>query len=473
MPRTSDLLRRFYAPDDLDALRDAVAALDASGWPDAGEVWRWGGDRTVWSRLALPSPRPHPVATALWARRLGLDPAALRGLVAEQIWVDDKGGLVAWPWYPEEDDAARPEAEARAAAWGVAVPSRHLDAPYDPAWYLARSGPEALAALVRRSGGDPDDTRVVAVPVPPLRTMPDVRHEGGGKAPPETLQRLRALAVVDDDEVDARLARVCAAFGAVLPPVVPEPTALAPLDGSAGAPGRIDGLWCVDGGVVLSAGDAWRFVSDAGVAGPWQPGAVAFAARGGVFVDGDHLFDLAAGAWRSGPWEDHRALLGVELPPYRPWAFRGRSSRSDCGRYTNETDEDDIVVRAADATWVGPWPGTSRSRAPALLAPVAAGVVTTLRGVVFTVRRTTSAVVERADARAFVLDPDEEWVWFDAGVFGVGRKARARLGPVAHQVAFDLAGARWWALLDAHLVRGRRTGDTFAVDAVLPLPEAT
>lgn len=402
--RVRDLPSRFWAPADLTELRAAIDAVDCAGLPLVVDAWGWGGDDAAPAAIELPRARPHPAALTLLARAAGVQPAVLGALVAGEVWVDDAGAPALWPCYPEEDAQWRPAAEVEARRLGVDLPARHLDEPFDPAWYLARTGPDALGRWLAGRGVDAGGIEVRTIVAPPRRRLRPVRHEGGWRGPSVVAQALSRLAwgpIVDEVDLDRRLRQVCAGLGGevVEPPPSPawEDLSLAPGDG------RLDGLRAEPGGVVVRCGDRAVLVAAGGAVGP----APAFPSPG------------------HGP-------------------------TSPCGRFTWAGT---AVERLADGVQVGELPDAPPPRGPVVLPPPDAPT-TVLGGVRFTIRRASGRVAPGPGA-AFALGADGRWRWVQGGVLGVGRRSVARLGSPAHHAAFSPDGAALWVLTDdvlAHLV---------------------
>lgn len=476
----SDLARRFFAPPDLVALHAAVREAEARGGPPASEAWGgWAGDPTGWSRIELPVARPHPAAFSGWADAVRVPPEALQALVAEAVWVDDDGRFRLWPWYPEEEATERPLAAADAARLGVALPPRHLDAPYDPAWYFARSGLPSLGRVLAARGIDLGAGMVRVVPVPPLREFHEVRYPGGGRELPATAQALHALlarASDDPEGLDGLLSRVCRAFGASVVEPPPERLELEiPPSGAAEGDGRVDSVSAVDTGAVLGRGETWSLVGPDGQTSPRRVGTVGFAARSGVFVSfpagGSGVWDLVRDRWCEGDWRAHAALFGVEAPPFPLSAWNGIPVRSACGLYDDEAP----VVRLADGVAVGRLPrGRAARRPPLLDVDALQPGATVLSGIRFAVRRTPALVVPGRRSFAFTLagargPRTERWHWCTGDGIGIGPRTVARLGVDVHHAAWDATGDHLWVVTAAHLVRVAIRDGACAVDQVFAL----
>ncbi|MEZ4238725.1 MAG: hypothetical protein R3F59_21755 [Myxococcota bacterium] len=123
--------------------------------------------------------RPRSRRARRAGARGGLAAGAAAALAREEVYAEDDGRLHLYPWYPHEDPELAGPAAARAAALGVALPPRHLDAPYECCWYLARCGPRFLARF-----GDPS----------PLTSVPGWADPGAPTVPGVLYQRLEAAA---------------------------------------------------------------------------------------------------------------------------------------------------------------------------------------------------------------------------------------------------------------------------------------
>jgi hypothetical protein len=485
---------RFFAPEHPSDIAAALDWVQERSVGDAKEVWErlgWGGDASVWSILALPASVPHPLAVPLVAGAIGQPPGALRALMVGEAWRDCDGLLRLWPWYPEEDADARPLAEAAAATTGVALPVRHLDEPYDAAWYLRRTGPAALERLLAEY--DVALPTVDRVPIPPPDALPKTRFEGGAPAPGVASQAARRLiravelvSYVGRAEarapylrhVEHALARLCAALGG--PPLpTPEPDR-SPLVASSEppVPGRVDGLWAVDDGVVLSAGDAALHVGGDGAIRSVFSGRLRFAAADVAVLEGHSgilMRDLTADRWLEGTVADHVGRLGLtQLPSGAGHDERTEPVISACGRYLLDVDETPYILRLSDdvhvadpfdVLWDGEEDRPRRSRA--LLRPedVAVGQITVLDAVRFSVRSGAPPVAQ-GRSLAFALHRNK-WRVVDGDSVLQGRKTLSRLGIRVQHAALTADGATAWLLGEDHLVRVEL--EPAAVAAVIPV----
>lgn len=461
--------RAYFAPRTHRELEQATAWV--RDLPELGDPAGAGAEA---HGLTLPEPRPHPGAVRLWAEATGDRLDALEAVLAEEAWIDDDGQVYLWPWYPEEDADERLSAAIRAESLGVGLPPRHLDAPFDPSHYFARSGPDAVRRRVAARGVDPDAGSVRRIVVLPRAQR---RFEGGGRAPDPVSQasgrlarwtRLAEFAGPEaarwlSDRIDADLRRLAASLvGDPWPVAPPDAVRLAtPSPDARPAGGRLCGLAVVDGGavVVLEHGGWLHLDNDGAVVGRW-PGRVVFAARGGVLVELDGelaVRDLAACGWRSGWLADAVDALGIDRVP-TPVDVDDRSTPeiSACGRYALDADEGATVVRLSDQLVVdealsGFWGVTTRKKPLFDPERVSDGVVTELGGVRFTVSRGNGRVAP-GRGWALALGADDRWWWSMGEILATRGKAVARVGvPVLH-AAFAADASAWWALTASHLV---------------------
>ena len=140
-------------------------------------------EQTEWAWIPLPEPILHPYALVDWASALSVRPEALRALLQGELAVDIDDALIVWPWYPEQDDGLHRRALAFANHLGVNMPRRFLDAPYESAFYLQRTGEPALMRWVQARGIDPSPCLVRLLPVPPAAERPSHVGPGGCQTP--------------------------------------------------------------------------------------------------------------------------------------------------------------------------------------------------------------------------------------------------------------------------------------------------
>lgn len=479
------MLHRFFRPERLSDLTRALEELDRCSAGDMREVWGHGarGAHTKWSQLRLPRPLLHPAAPRLWADAAGVSADALFAVQRTDAFVAGDGTLTLWPWYREEDALARPLAEAESATTGLALPADFLDEPYDPSYYLKRSGQGAVQALLAARGVAGADVGFVdRVPVPPRRGFEPVAYEGGLTAAPIAEQRFVALArwverAADLDEDDlAELEPILAhAFAEVVAAMggdhtraarAPRPVEPPPVVEEIPAVGRAIAVWAVDGGALLEtegriievAADgsfSWAIVARA---------RIGFATAHGADVEG-HLLDLRARTWRTG---DHGAIaaeLGLPDVGDVEESYRHTPARSSCGLYGLDTDEMPFIQRLADRVEVASGRALERwfgegSKARGLIRPedVEVGESVTLDGVRFTLRNASPSAMEGRSPSAFALwrkgaGDRGRWRVLWEGAVRDGKRVLARVGVSPLGAAFTADGSRLWVLLPDHLGR--------------------
>ncbi len=507
MPRRSpSRAPSFYRPRSLAELAAAVAAGDEAASGETRELWScWDAGA---STLHLPGPRLHPAAAALLAPAAGTTRLALDAVMRRRAYVDDDGALRLWPWYPEEDEGARPRAVAEAAACGLPLPRELLDEPFEPAHYLQRSGLEVLTAWLASRGVDASAARVDRVPVPPRAAFRDERFEGGLSAPSRAAQAVSRLLrtvqlfeYVDDAEerarlearLDADLARLCARLagedgedgedGSPSPAAEePEPIALPPSESEQPPVGRVVRIFAVKGGAVLVTDGALLAISQRGaLVGVWprpRPCGDTFARGELVVVDGSHALDLAAGRFVEGDLTWVLARLGLDALP-STWGHDERTEPaiSACGRYLLDVDESPYIVRLADDVVVAEGRGLEkalelpevRPRGRGLLeaGAVSVGETTVLDGVRFVLRSGEPPVRDPGRSLAFALTGHGRWRFLVGEVVREGARPLARVGVPVLGGAFSDDGATLWALGADHAIQ--INCDARRVTAVLPL----
>ena len=488
--RATDALA-FFDPRDAADVAAALAWLDAEERP-AAEY----GLQPLWSVLALPEPRLHPRAPALFAAAAGIAPAAIAAVLDGRAFVDDDGELRLWPWYPEEDEGTRPLAQRQAEALSVALPRELLDKPFEPAHYLARSGQEALARFLHARGIDAASARIARVPIPPRKSYPDERFEGGMKARSRVAQAVSAAALTtriyeyvgSDSEqraqlgarLDGDLARLCdrvVGAGASSPaprerrqteaPGYPEPVPV----------GRIVEVFVLRDGALLVTDGALIAIDGAGqLASAWRRPYGAVFARGDlVFVNTDSVLDLAARAWLSGELDPLLARVDLaEVPGTGGHDERTMPVLSACGRYLLDVDESPFIVRLADQVTVAEGQALEKAMTP--LTKIAAGLVavgavavgdeTILDGVRFVVRGGEPPVRD-GRSLAFAL-AGARWRFLTGSTVREGSRIIARLGVPVLGGAFSPDGATLWALGSDHALRVVFDPDPRVV-AIVPL----
>lgn len=448
---------RFFRPANLDDLRvDALV--------DAAAVWdRWDGDKTLWSRLALPSPRLHPRAPELLGAAAGVAPDALRAVMAREAFIDDDGVIRAWPYYPEEQPLPSRLPPAR----------ERLDEPFEPAYYLRRSTPAAIERHLSSRGVDAARAMIDAVPLPPPSTFALRRYEGGFRAPSETRQAFgRLLRVVKmfeyaegdpeliarlEAELDRHLATVCDVASApereqedcVLPELEIQPI------------GRVGGVISHQGGAILCTDGALIAIDLAGAfrnAWPRPPGGVV-TAGGLAIVNGEHVLDPARG-FVSGDLLSILAPFGLgSVPNTGGHDERSTPVLSPCGRYLLDLDESPYIIRLADEVIVADQgdleralQAASRSGGALLDADTfAVGRVTVIDRLRFTVRA-SEAPVRDGRSLAFALCGDR-WRFLVGDVIRERSKRLARIGVAISSGDFRADGQELWALSSDHAIR--------------------
>lgn len=456
-PRETSDPARFFQATNLDDL--SVEAL-----ADADAVWdAWDGDKTLWSRLPLPSPRLHPRAPEILGAAAGVAPAALRAVMAREAFIDEDGVIRAWPYYPEEQPPASRFPPAR----------ERLDEPFEPAYYLKRSTPAAIERHLSSLGVDAARATIDAVPLPPPSTFRLRRYEGGFRAPSEKRQAFgRLLRVVKmfehaqgepeltaqlEAELDRHLATVCDVASApglesedcVLPEAEIQPI------------GRVGGVIAHNDGAILCTDGALIAIDLAGAfvqAWPKPLGSVV-AAGGLAIINGEHVLDPARG-FVSGD------LLSIIVPHgiRRVPSTGGHDERSTpvlspCGRYLLDLDESPYIVRLADEVIVADQGDLERalqaSTKPGggLLDPVTVtvGRVTVIDRLRFTVR-SAEAPVRDGRALAFALCGDH-WRFLVGDVIRERGKRLARIGVALSSAEFRADGQELWALSSDHAIR--------------------
>lgn len=142
----------------IDATRRGLT--QPSGEPPG--LWRLG-------HVTLAEPLVHPASAATIANARGWTPAAAQAVLDGEAYVEVDGSARLFPWYAEEDEETRPPAQARADRLGLALAPRFLDEPFESAWYVARTGPDAVG----------EATRVDLVPLFPMSLRPLALGPGG------------------------------------------------------------------------------------------------------------------------------------------------------------------------------------------------------------------------------------------------------------------------------------------------------
>lgn len=466
---------RFFAPRDADELAAALMGAEQ----DESEAW------TV---VALPVPRLHPRAPELFAAAAGVPVSALRAVLERAAYIADDGAVRLWPWYPEEDADERPRARELAARLGVLLPGELLDEPYEPAYYLRRSGMAAVRAWLAARGIDADRALLERVVLPTTRTYPPHRHEGGLLARSRVVQAGRAVSQAVDlfayvsertmgfweAQIDAALARLCAAVeGAVDGRVVVSEKIAAPIFASETprAPGRVCGVFALNDGALL--------VCDAALVAVDRGGAFVRAlplAQGSLFARGEVLLvnrsaalDLAAGRFlaEGGELAPVLARMGLaEVPSTAGHDERTSPELSACGRYLLDVDESPYIVRLADRVVVAEGgelervldPETRGRKLVGLVEPAAVQVTapTSIDGVRFFVRSGPAAARD-GRSLAFALAGDRWRFLVGDAVWERGRRI-ARLGVTIVGGAFRDDGAELWALAPDHLILVDLTG---------------
>ncbi len=469
----------FFAPRHAADVASALAWLDAQSPPDAAELQH----AKTWSVLALPEPRMHPRAPALFAAAAGVPEDAIAAVLDGRAFIDDDGELRLWPWYPEEDASERPLAEAQAAALGLALPRECLDEPYEPAHYLARSGQAALEKWLSARGLDASSGLVDRIPIPPRSTYPDERFEGGMRATSGVFQAVRsAISTVriydyvgDAPEhraelasrVDADLARLCARITGhdrAPPKKVVEPREVsAPSYPDTVVPvGRIGAVFAVRGGAILDADGALVMIDRAGTfVKAWRRPYGSIFAREDVLLADDFGFvlDLATGDYATGDYAVFVARMGlVDAPTTAGHDERTAPALSACGRYLLDVDESPFIVRLADGVTVAEGHTLERAITPpskvgsGLVDPsaISVGTSTILDGVRFVVR-SGDAPVRDGRSLAFALAGDR-WRFLAGSIVRDGARVVARLGVPVSRGAFSADGSELWALSSDHAI---------------------
>jgi hypothetical protein len=492
---------RFFQPERLSDLRLAQEELDRRSAGDTAAVWHDAqrGARGKWSTLRLPRPLMHPAAPRLWAEAAGASAEAIHALEQTDAFLADDGTLTQWPWYREEDALMRPLAEAESARSGLAIPRDLLDEPFDPSYYLSRSGKDALRALLASRGvTDAAAGFVDRVPVPPRDEWKPVAYEGGLTADPIAAQRFQGLLRwvaraphVEEEhlaELDAMIANalgaVVAAMGGERPrePNAPRPVELPAPREEIPAVGQVISVWAVLGGALLQT--EGRIIS-LGEDGSFQWAIVAhdrieFATGHGASLDG-HVLDLQRRAFRSGDYAALAAELGLPDVADAEGSYRHTPARSACGLYALDTDETPFIQRLADRALVASGQALDRlsgepSRGRGLLRAedLEVGTTVTIDGVRFTLRNDKPCSMEGRSPIALALarkDAGERGNWriFGEGTVRQGRRVLARLGVPAQGAAFTADGARLWVLLPDHLARIDLDGPRASVAVKVPL----
>jgi hypothetical protein len=286
--------------------------------------------------------------------------------------------------------------------------------------------------------------------------------------------------------VRSALARLCAELGGPsLPTLEPDHTALvAPAEPPE--PGRVDGLWAVDDGVVLSAGQAALHVGgDGGIRAVFS-GRLQFAAADVAVLESDGgepmMRDLTGDRWLEGTVADHVGRLGLaQLPSGAGHDERTEPVISACGRYLLDVDETPCILRLSDDVLVAdpfdlPLDEEEEEDRPrrgrALMRPedVAVGQITVLDAVRFSVR-SGAPPVSQGRSLAFALHRDR-WRVVVGDTVLQGRKTLARLGIRVQHAALTADGATAWLLGEDHLVRvALEPAAVAAVAPVAPLLE--
>jgi hypothetical protein len=486
------LLWGFFTPRRdylaLDLSRACGPALDALS-SGAVRPYEQHPLRRGWGHFELPEPVLHPLALPAWSAAAGTPEETLRALERGEVYIGDGGGLHLWPWWPHQE-ALRPEAGARAAKLGVGMPERHLGAPWDPPFYLERTGLEALLRwLADRGVVDPEGARIRRLPLPPHGACPPVRFEGGQELPgPGDRLRDRLMEVAtwyyEAGSAESRaglgdlLTGWLAAWGAPVEAPAPPPTERLEAAGPppAGLPGWMEpptspepfrtlrGLFTADSGLVLAYRSLLVHLDrELRVAGTWRYRGQLRCVLGDRVITRDdalHVLDLSRGGWLEG---------AVELP-------RGLLEMADCeetlspdGRYLWQVArKEDVVVRLDDGVPVAGdllfrCYGEAEDLPVLLRAPPPFGEEVVLDGVRFTLRAPGAHRVEgEGKGLAFTLYKDR-WRIFAGGRLLEGEGEIAEVGCPTHAAAFEPSGEVLWLLTDAHLLRVR-WGEVPALD---------
>ncbi len=488
---------RFYAPESLAQLQAALAWLDEAQLAACDD---YGVDPSAWTVRALPSPRLHPHAPALFAAAAIVSPSAIAAVLDRSAYVDDDGELRIWPWYPEEDGVARPVAESRARALGLGMPREHLDEPYEPAHYFRRATSQALVAWLAGRGIDAAAARIDRLPMPPRTQFKDTKYEGGMSAAAfeaqaiyQILQTTRLFEYVGDNDqqrahleakLDRQLAFACDRIANVEPlrddgAGEPEPIELPHPDEEKRPIGRVGEIYAMSRGALIVTDGALIAIDRKGVLlGVWpRPMGDVFAIGDLVLVNYSHALDVAAGRFVEGKLEDILRSMGLDGAP----STYGHDERtapviSGCGRYLLDVDETPYVLRLRDKTTVGQGSVLEKALEPptkpqkGLVDPddVAVGRVTVLDGVRFTLRSGESPVRD-GRSLAFALAGDR-WRFLTGDAIRDGSKTIARLGITVHAGAFRADGGELWALASDHAIRVD-LGKAPKVGAIVPIDE--
>ncbi len=466
----------FFDPRDASDLALALAWLDAQSPNDASD-----GPQASWSVLALPEPRIHPRAPALFASAAGVAPSAIAAVLDGRAFIDDDRELRLWPWYPEEDAEARPLAKEQAEALGLALPREYLDEPYEPAHYLARSGQDAIERWLRARGIDATSTRIDRVPIPPRRMFPEERFEGGMSARSRVMQAVNAVAYTTrlfqyagenaehraylTPRLDKNLARLFAQItgddGTVSAPSE-RPWTVPPYYPEEAAPiGRVSEVFAVRDGALLATDGALILMDRAGtVVASWRrPFGAVFAREDLAILGGDTVLDLSTHEFVVAELDPLLARMGLAAAPdTSEHAERTAPVLSACGRYVLDVDESPYIVRMSDGVTVAEGGLLEKSITPpakhgtGLVAPgdVAVGESTILDGVRFVVRSGESPVRDDRSL-AFAL-AGARWRILAGSVVREGGRVIARLGISILTGAFSPDGAELWALGSDHAI---------------------
>ena len=452
-------------------------------------MWTEGDASAAWTVLALPVPRLHPRAPELFAAAAGVPVSALRAVLERAAYIADDGAVRLWPWYPEEDADERPRARELAARLGVLLPGELLDEPYEPAYYLRRSGMAAVRAWLAARGIDADRAVLTRVVLPTAKGYPMHRHEGGLHAPSRVAQAgaavVRAVEMFAyvsertmgcwEAQIDAALVRLCAALaGTVEEEAAVTEQIATPMFASEAprAPGRVCGLFALTNGALLICDAAFVAVDrDGAVVGAWPLAQGSLFARGDVaLVNQSTVLDLAAGRFLAagGGLAPVLARMGLaQVPSTAGHDERTSPELSACGRYLLDVDESPYIVRLADGVVVAAGrelervldPETRGRKLVGLVEPAAVQVTapTSIDGVRFFVRSGPAAARD-GRSLAFALAGDRWRFLVGDAVWERGRRI-ARLGVTIVGGAFRDDGAELWALAPDHLIIVDLTGE--------------
>jgi hypothetical protein len=475
----------FYDPKSVDDIARAMAWLETHTQGDALE-----GSRDEWSTLVLPAPRLHPRAAAIFAELSGVAATAITAVVDGAAYVADDGALCLWPWYPEETVA---DAAATAARLGLALPPQHLDEPFEPAYYLRRSGSAPLIAWLTARGIDVGRASIDRLPIPPRGTWKAQRFEGSLTAPPPasqalgaTLRAVQMFAYVNDEarpyleaRLDRALGQLFARLAGDADPVVArepsDPLELPHPEAERRPIGKIAEVRALKRGAVLVTSGALIAIDrEGGFAGAWlRPMDIVFA-RGDLVFIGNHALDLAQGSFIAGPAAEVWARVGLaDFPATEGISDRREPVLSACGRYALDVDESYTIIRMADGIVVAE--GQVLERALAEPRPGANGLIDPDRLSVATpvmidkVRfELRSGEPPVSDGRALAFALGKTWRFLVGNVVRDNARVIARLGTAVCAGAFTDDAAEVWILTSDHAIR-IELDPTPRVAAIVPI----